>query len=102
MHPFGFDALSVGDVQRWEAGKIKPHGDDMAELGRAVLSRALHPTGFGGDFGVPSIGRPLAPTGIAAPDDQVPAPAAIARWCGNKAMAVGGFDALSMGEVTIT
>lgn len=102
VHPEGFDALAVGDVQRWEAGIVKAHGDDMAAVGRAVLSRAVGPKGFVGAFGVPGVGRPVRPPGIASPDDQVPAPVAVARWCGNKAMAVGGFDALSMGEVTIT
>ena len=101
VHPVGFDALAVGDVQRWEAGVVKAHGDDMAEMGRAVLSRAVGPSGFAGAFGVPGVGRPARPLGIASPDDQVPAPVAVARWCGNKAMAVAGFDALQMGEVTV-
>lgn len=36
----GWDSLIVGNIDRWEAGKIKPHGDDLSALGRP---RLLHP-----------------------------------------------------------
>ncbi len=97
----GFDALQVGDVQRWEAGTVKPHGDDLSAMGRAVLNRVMHPEGIAGATGMPRLALRVEPVGIeaAAPGDP---PVAVARWCGNKAVAVAGYDALIMGtEVAV-
>lgn len=70
---FGLDASSFGDVDRWEAGKIKPHGDDMLLTGISKTQRVIHASGFDsweengpvfgrfitasgfvGDFGIPT------------------------------------------------
>lgn len=100
VEPDGFDACVFGDVQRWEAGKIKPHGDDLAEWGRAIISRALHAQGFEGEFGTPSIARPVAPVGWNA--GGVGDPTTVAGWCGNRAIAVEGSDMAQFGEATVT
>lgn len=98
--PDGFDACVFGDVQRWEAGKVKPYGDDLAEWGRTIISRALRAQGFDGEFGVPSVARPIAAEGWIA--GGVGEPTTVARWCGNKAMAVEGNDMAQFGEAAVT
>lgn len=100
IEPDGFDACVFGDVQQWEAGKIKPHGDDLAAWGRAILSRAMHAQGFEGEFGMPSIGRLVVPAGWEA--GGIGDPVAVAGWCGNKAVAVQGSDMAQFGEATVT
>ncbi|MGL5002888.1 MAG: hypothetical protein ACRDAM_08100, partial [Casimicrobium sp.] len=62
---YGFDAGMFGDVQRWEAGKIKPYGDDMALHGTARIARTLSPISIGGTVGAPRIGMPIRPSGAA-------------------------------------
>jgi hypothetical protein len=100
IEPDGFDACVFGEVQRWEAGKVKPHGDDLATWGRAILSRVMHTQGFAGEFGAPRIARPVAPTGLDA--SGVGDPVAVARWCGDKAIAVQGSDMAQFGDATVT
>jgi len=58
----GWDSSVIGDVQRWEAGKVKPHGDELAAYGRAVIARAISPTGLAGAVGTPRFWRPWVPT----------------------------------------
>ncbi len=61
----GWESLLIGDIDRWEAGKIKAHGDDMSEVG---IPRLLHPLrALGFDSGVvvaPRIAPALSPIGI--------------------------------------
>ena len=100
VEPDGFDACTFGDVQRWEADKVKPHGDDLSAYGRAVIARALRPIGFVGEVGAPNLGRPVAPFGWDA--CGVGDPVAVAGWCGNRAMAVQGSDMAQFGEALVT
>jgi len=95
----GWDSETLGDVQRWEAGKIKAYGDDLANLGRAIINRALHAQGFDGEFGQPSVSHSFATEGFDTAGYGVPT--AIARWCGNKAMAVQDFDASVFGTAEV-
>lgn len=63
--PAGWDSLEVGDIDRWEAGKIKPHGDDLSIMGTPRMLNPLRPSGpADGAVGVPRIGVPLYPLGI--------------------------------------
>lgn len=63
--PAGWDSLEVGDIDRWEAGKIKPHGDDLSIMGTPRMLSPLRPSGpTAGAAGVPRIGVPLYPLGI--------------------------------------
>lgn len=93
--PAGWDSLVLGNIDRWEAGKVKPHGDDLATYGRAIIHRALHPAGFAGTMGLPRIGAGIGPAGF--DHSGTGKPATIARWCGNKAMAVHGAHVGSIG-----
>ena len=61
----GWESLLIGDIDRWEAGKIKAHGDDMSEVGTPRLLHPLRALGF--DSGVvvaPRIAPALSPIGI--------------------------------------
>lgn len=40
IYPSGWDSSEYGDIDKWEAGKIKPHGDDLSSVGTPKL---LHP-----------------------------------------------------------
>lgn len=63
--PAGWDSLEVGDIDRWEAGKVKPHGDDLSMLGTPRMRRPLRPPGpFNGVVGSPRVGVPIRPTGM--------------------------------------
>ena len=63
--PAGWDSLEVGDIDRWEAGKIKPHGDDLSIMGTPRMLSPLRPSGpADGVVGAPRIGVPLYPLGI--------------------------------------
>ncbi len=63
--PAGWDSLEVGDIDRWEAGKIKPHGDDLSTMGTPRMLSPLRPSGpTGGAVGAPRIGVPLYLLGI--------------------------------------
>ena len=42
----GWESLLIGDIDRWEAGKIKAHGDDMSEVGIPRLLHPLRASGF--------------------------------------------------------
>lgn len=61
----GWESLLIGDIDRWEAGKIKAHGDDMSGVGTPRLLHPLRALGF--DSGVvvaPRIAPALSPIGI--------------------------------------
>ncbi len=53
----GTDHSTFGDVDKWEAGKAKPYGPDMATYGVPTLSRGINSVGLEGEVGTPSIGR---------------------------------------------
>ena len=61
----GWDSLAVGDIDRWEAGKVKPHGDDMSTVS---IPRMLHPLRASGDessvVGDARVASALSPLGI--------------------------------------
>lgn len=61
----GWDSLEVGDIDRWEADKIKPHGDSLGFVG---TPRLLHPMPvlsiYDGECGNPRIAVPLYLSGI--------------------------------------
>jgi len=61
----GWESLLIGDIDRWEAGKIKAHGDDMSVVGTPRLLHPLRASGF--DSGVVAASRiapVLSPIGI--------------------------------------
>lgn len=61
----GWDSLEVGDIDRWEAGKVKPHGDDLSITGIPRILTPLRPSGPADDaVGVPRIGVPLYLLGL--------------------------------------
>ena len=63
--PQGWESLLVGDIDRWEAGKVKAHGDDMGVVGIHRLLHPLRPSGF--DTGAvtgPSVAPRVSPVGI--------------------------------------
>lgn len=95
----GWDSAAFGDVQRWDAGTIKPHGDDMARVGRAVINRVLYGIGWAGDVGTPRFAAGVRPGGIHPL--TVPAPAVVAAVCGNKVVAAQGNDAAAFGSATV-
>jgi hypothetical protein len=61
---FGIDAGAFGDVQRWEAGKIKPYGDDMLRPGYPRMARTVSPGSILGAIGSPRVGQPIRPAGM--------------------------------------
>lgn len=61
----GWESLLIGDIDRWEAGKIKAHGDDMSEVGTPRLLHPLRASGFGsGVVAAPRIAPVVSPVGI--------------------------------------
>lgn len=61
----GWESLLIGDIDRWEAGKIKPHGDDMSEVGTPRLLHPLRALGFdSGVVAAPRIAPVVSPVGI--------------------------------------
>lgn len=63
--PAGWDSLEVGDIDRWEAGKVKPHGDDLSIMGTPRMLHPLRPSGpFDSAVGTPRVGVPIRPMGI--------------------------------------
>jgi len=65
LSPLSWDSLEIGNIDRWEAGKVKPHGDDLSTMGTPRTLRPLR--GFGisaGVVGEPRFGVPLYPAGI--------------------------------------
>lgn len=61
----GWESLLIGDIDRWEAGKIKAHGDDMSTVGIPRLLHPLRPSGFDSCVVTTSnIARCVSPVGI--------------------------------------
>lgn len=63
--PLGWDSLEVGNIDEWEAGKVKPHGDDLSSMGTPRLLHPLRPTGVLDDVvAAPRVGVPIYVSGI--------------------------------------
>lgn len=63
--PTGIDSLVVGDIDRWESGKIKAHGDDLALYGTPRINRTVTPVGIvAGTVGNPTQARQISPAGF--------------------------------------
>lgn len=63
----GWDSLLVGDIDRWEAGKVKPHGDDMSAVPAPRMRHTLRPSGEdGSELGDTRVASVLSPIGIPA------------------------------------
>ena len=45
VQPSGWESLAVGDIDEWEADKVKAHGDDLSYLGVPRMGRAVYPDG---------------------------------------------------------
>lgn len=91
----GWDALTFGDIDRWEAGKLKPHGDDLLRCGEPKLPRGARPATWDGACGAPAVAHLLRPGGEDTMD--VPIPVLVASICGRRAMAARGTDFLQFG-----
>lgn len=61
---YGLAAGAFGDIDRWEAGTVKPHGDAMSRCGPPLISRVINAPGIEGGFGSASIGRGVYPLSI--------------------------------------
>ena len=61
----GWESLLIGDIDRWEAGKIKAHGDDMSEVGIPRLLHPLRASSFDSCVvAVPRIAPVVSPVGV--------------------------------------
>lgn len=47
----GWDSAEYGDIDEWEAGKIKPYGDDLSLFGTPRMGRGISVVGFEGAMG---------------------------------------------------
>jgi len=89
----GIDAEVFGDVDRWEAGKLKPYGDDTSRYGAARLDRIITVVGIHGDAGDPRMAWRLAPSAFDTAEFGSPAtPLVNPHGCGSTARAVVPFD----------
>ena len=70
---YGLLAGAFGDIDRWEAGKVKAHGDEMLRCGPPLLSRVINAPGIEGVFGSASIGRGVYPLSMAGEAFGAPA-----------------------------
>ncbi len=92
----GWDALVIGDIDRWETGKLKPYGDDLLTCGVPRLPRGVRPVTWDGACGAPAMAHGIAP---AAWDDfGSSAPVLVADHCGGRAMALTGSDFANFGS----
>lgn len=63
--PAGWDSFEAGDIDRWEAGKIKAHGDDLSSVGTPRTRFRVIPTGPSESVvGQPRVGSLAYPLGI--------------------------------------
>lgn len=61
----GWESLLIGDIDRWEADKIKAHGDDMSVVGTPRLLHPLRATGNDSSVvATPRIAPVVSPVGI--------------------------------------
>lgn len=65
LAPTGWESLVVGDIDEWEAGKIKPHGDDLSLVGTPRMLRPLVGSGIAaGSVPSPRVGVPIYCAGM--------------------------------------
>ena len=68
IYPSGWDSAEYGDIDRWEADKIKAHGDDMSTVGYPRLLHPLYVSAIlSSEYGTPNVVSAISPTGIAPP-----------------------------------
>ena len=61
----GWESLLVGDIDRWEAGKIKAHGDDLSTVGTPHLLHPLRPGSISQSaVASPRVASVLQPIGV--------------------------------------
>lgn len=105
---YGFDACEFGDVQRWEAGKVKPQGQDYSEFGLPRVHLHVHPAGFDALlFGVPVVGPVVRPDGFDVSEFGRPSLVhadGTEYTCGllPRAFYPPGWDASVFGNATVT
>lgn len=95
---YGIDSAVFGDVQRWEAGKIKPQGEDFFEAGVHMLARTIVDVtlGYLGQHPAPSVAHSIGVGGFDA--SEYGEAVAMAFGCGEQARALRGWDGLAFGE----
>lgn len=61
----GWDSSEYGDIDRWEAGKIKAHGDDLSAVGYPRILNPLRQTSWE-EFlaGAPRVSNGVSPVGV--------------------------------------
>lgn len=65
LSPSGWLSEVFGDIDRWEAEKIKPHGDDMSTCGEPRLARPVFGSGVAaGTIGNHRIAYPISVAGM--------------------------------------
>lgn len=65
LSPSGWLSEVFGDIDRWEAEKIKPHGDDMSACGEPRLARPVYGSGVAaGTIGSHRIAYPITVAGM--------------------------------------
>lgn len=62
VHAGGWVSHVVGNIDRWEAGKLKPHGDDLSAVGTPKTTRVVRTTGVYHDL----FGTHRVPRGVVA------------------------------------
>lgn len=61
----GWDSALFGDIDEWEAGKIKPYGPDMSEYGIPRMARGVWVPGYSGGYTPnPAVARPIYVSGL--------------------------------------
>lgn len=96
----GWESLLMGELQQWEAGKVKPHGDEMQGFGHARIAQTVSPSGFEGSLGTASVGRVVKPDGFDTLAVEVPV--AIGFHCTHRARAMPGFEATVFGTAGVS
>jgi hypothetical protein len=60
----GWNSSEFGDIDRWEAGKIKAHGDDLSSMGTARILNPIRPSSvYDGVVAAPRISPSVQPFG---------------------------------------
>ena len=63
--PAGWESSEFGDIDKWEAGKLKPHGDDLSAVGTPKLRHPVRPSSFhDGEVGQARVGALIYVTGL--------------------------------------
>jgi hypothetical protein len=82
----GFDSSVFGDIDRWDAGTVKAHGDETLRYGLPRTQRRITTLGNAGQAGVPRTRRSIVPIGSDASDFGISAtPQLSPHGCGQTA-----------------